>query len=231
MDKFHCHKYRPSGVVSTTNLSSDGGRDQQGDNGEPESYFRYGTLPGENVCTENLTPWKKLLPCQDKRGLAGLLNARSIHRTKYHSIGLTLRTVCPPSDDSSGSSDDCDAPLVELSQHVTLVLDPYSFPENRRNDNGKKYDWSIRSLFGIGINSRCPLADVSNIYVNLPNDKEANNANSDILDLIQVQPATPSRETISPNGHFRIRTYQLGRLIDQGEQINMPIVNTIWEAC
>ena len=24
---------------------------------------RYASLPRENVCTENLTPWKKLLPC------------------------------------------------------------------------------------------------------------------------------------------------------------------------
>ena len=31
-------------------------------------HFRHGTLPGENVCTENLTPWKKLLPCESKRG-------------------------------------------------------------------------------------------------------------------------------------------------------------------
>jgi len=32
------------------------------------SYFRVGFLPSENVCTENLSPWKKLLPCQSKRG-------------------------------------------------------------------------------------------------------------------------------------------------------------------
>jgi phosphatidylinositol glycan class T len=32
------------------------------------THFRMGMLPGENVCTENLTPWKKLLPCEAKRG-------------------------------------------------------------------------------------------------------------------------------------------------------------------
>lgn len=26
-------------------------------------HLRYATLPRETVCTENLTPWKKLLPC------------------------------------------------------------------------------------------------------------------------------------------------------------------------
>ena len=26
----------------------------------------YTAMPWENVCTENLTPWKKLLPCEAK---------------------------------------------------------------------------------------------------------------------------------------------------------------------
>ena len=30
------------------------------------SHVRYSVLPRENVCTENLTPWKKLLPCGSK---------------------------------------------------------------------------------------------------------------------------------------------------------------------
>ena len=29
-------------------------------------FIRYSTLPREVVCTENLTPWKKLLPCGSK---------------------------------------------------------------------------------------------------------------------------------------------------------------------
>lgn len=29
-------------------------------------FVRYSTLPREVVCTENLTPWKKLLPCGSK---------------------------------------------------------------------------------------------------------------------------------------------------------------------
>lgn len=30
------------------------------------NLVRYAALPRENVCTENLTPWKKLLPCSSK---------------------------------------------------------------------------------------------------------------------------------------------------------------------
>uniref|UniRef100_A0A4W5NUA5 Phosphatidylinositol glycan anchor biosynthesis class T n=1 Tax=Hucho hucho TaxID=62062 RepID=A0A4W5NUA5_9TELE len=29
-------------------------------------FLRYAVLPREIVCTENLTPWKKLLPCGSK---------------------------------------------------------------------------------------------------------------------------------------------------------------------
>ncbi|XP_046688222.1 GPI transamidase component PIG-T-like, partial [Homalodisca vitripennis] len=55
------------------------------------TLLRYGTLPREIVCTENLTPWKKLLPCDAKRGLATLLNAGYIHNTNYHSLGVHFR--------------------------------------------------------------------------------------------------------------------------------------------
>lgn len=48
-------------------------------------HFRSGTLPGENVCTENLTPWKKLLPCESKRGIN--------HKKRQYSISTLL--CCP----------------------------------------------------------------------------------------------------------------------------------------
>ena len=56
------------------------GRSHEGDGNveSDESYFRFETPLWENVCTETVTPWKRLLPWQAKRGLANLLNARSI---------------------------------------------------------------------------------------------------------------------------------------------------------
>lgn len=33
---------------------------------QEDEQLRYGSLPHENVCTENLTPWIKLLPCKAK---------------------------------------------------------------------------------------------------------------------------------------------------------------------
>ena len=181
-----------------------------------ESYFRFGTLPGENVCTENLTPWKKLLPCQAKRGLATLLNARSIHTTKYHSIGLTLRSVCPDSSQNS-----CQDPVIELRQHVTLVFDPASSRENvkksrpRSNTVGQLHlDWSINSLFGIGLHSRCPLAESSSIFINILNEQAREQS------LFSISPEIPTQEmdvqrATEETGLFTIRKYDLEYLLDQ----------------
>lgn len=116
------------------------------------SYLRYATLPREIVCTENLTPWKKLLPCDSQKGLATLLNAGYIHNTNYHSLGIHLRPVCENSD--------CTQTAIELKQTVSLVYDLVIL-------GGLTQDWSIRKLFGMGLAGPCPLAETSVIYVDV----------------------------------------------------------------
>ncbi|GJN34858.1 hypothetical protein PR202_gb23558 [Eleusine coracana subsp. coracana] len=75
-----------------------------------EANLRYGALPREAVCTENLTPWLKLLPCRDKAGIASLLYRPSIYKGYYHSQKLKLR--------SSQTLD------IVLDQTLTVVLQP-----------------------------------------------------------------------------------------------------------
>lgn len=134
--------FRPSGVVGD-NVNS--------------TYLRYATLPREIVCTENLTPWKKLLPCDSKRGLAELLNAGYIHNTRYHSVAIHVRPVCKDKE--------CKSQILELQQTVSLVYDSLLLGSR---------DWSIRKLFGQGIiHGGCPLAESSNIYVDLSTNDTA----------------------------------------------------------
>lgn len=128
--------FRPTGIVSSPAANS--------------SYLRYATLPREIVCTENLTPWKKLLPCDAKKGLSTLLNAGYIHNTNYHSLGLHLRPVCRDLG--------CSQMSVELRQTVSLVYDMVILGNGNQN-------WSIKKLFGIGLSGSCPLATMSNIYI------------------------------------------------------------------
>ncbi|XP_025991634.1 GPI transamidase component PIG-T [Solenopsis invicta] len=120
------------------------------------SHLRYSSLPREIVCTENLTPFKKLLPCDSKRGLATLLNSAHIHNTNYHSIGIHFRSICRDIT--------CTRTSLELRQTVSLIYDTMA---------DANQDWSIRKFFGMGVKGACPLATLSNIYV----DISGNNTN------------------------------------------------------
>nr|XP_033342210.1 GPI transamidase component PIG-T isoform X1 [Megalopta genalis] len=131
--------FRPSGIVESNSINS--------------SHLRYSSLPREIVCTENLTPFKKLLPCDSKKGLAALLNSAYIHNTNYHSIGVHFRVIC--------SNAVCTKTSLELRQSVSLVYDTMV---------DTSQDWSILKFFGMGIKGACPLASLSNIYVDVSNN-------------------------------------------------------------
>lgn len=114
------------------------------------SQLRYASLPREIVCTENLTPWKKLLPCESSRGLSALLNSRMIHNTNYHSIGVHVRKVC--------ATNECIDTNLEIKLTVALVYDYDIINSN---------NWSFRKLFGQGLPGACPLSSDSKIYVDI----------------------------------------------------------------
>ncbi|XP_068626672.1 GPI transamidase component PIG-T [Battus philenor] len=114
------------------------------------SYLRYATLPREIVCTENLTPWKKLLPCESSHGFSSLLNSRMIHNTNYHSIGVHVRKIC--------KVENCSEINLEIKQTVALVYD-YKIIDS--------IDWSFRKLFGQGLPGACPLSSSSKVYVDI----------------------------------------------------------------
>lgn len=114
-------------------------------------HVRFSSLPREIVCTENLTPWKKLLPCNSRHGFASLLNSGHVHNTNYHSLALKFRTLC-------NSREEC---ILEFTETANLVYDPKLLGSNNN------FDFSLRRMFGQGLNGHCALADSSKIYVNL----------------------------------------------------------------
>lgn len=119
------------------------------------SLLRYAALPRESVCTENLTPWKKLLPCSSKAGLATLLHALQLFTANYMSLALDLKTVC--------QDEDCVHATLELQMSVSLVFDTVAA------QNGYQ-TWSLSKLFGAGIKTSCPLSSMSTIYVDISNN-------------------------------------------------------------
>ncbi|TYG45267.1 hypothetical protein ES288_D11G160300v1 [Gossypium darwinii] len=103
---------------------------------------RYGTLPCEAVCTENLTPWLKLLPCRDKAGIALLLDRPSLYRGFYHSQQLHLTST-------GSSSEGIDSGII-LEQTLTVVLQPNSEMaiEVHASEKHIQPSWSLSSIFG-----------------------------------------------------------------------------------
>jgi len=112
-----------------------------------ETSLRYSSLAHEAVCTENLTPWMKLLPCRGKAGLAYLLNSLKLYDTHFHSMQTHLRSRCL---DKVG----CKNPSLELVQTLTVVFDVLQLEEI-----------SFSSLFGRSEVVACPLANESRVYI------------------------------------------------------------------
>jgi phosphatidylinositol glycan class T len=50
--------------------------------------LRHIALPSESVCTENLTPFIKLLPCKASSGIASLLNPHRLFGADWHGMGV-----------------------------------------------------------------------------------------------------------------------------------------------
>lgn len=81
--------------------------------------LRHGTLPSEHVCTENLTPFLKLLPCKSLSGVARLLNPHRVFDADWHGMGVHVRYVRDAG--------------VEVRLTFQAVLDPVRHaPDKRR---------------------------------------------------------------------------------------------------
>ncbi|XP_050874139.1 uncharacterized protein LOC127076516 isoform X2 [Lathyrus oleraceus] len=140
--------------------------------------LRYGTLPREAVCTENLTPWLKLLPCRDKAGLSALMDRPSIYRSFYHSQRLHLKASMAPADGLDSG--------IILEQTLTVVQQPNIQKTDLSFSNEFKIQpsWSLSSIFGRKVNGRCVLAKSSNVYLQVERDLVAQ------LEKLQKKTAT-----------------------------------------
>lgn len=76
-------------------------------------HLLHGTLPREVVCTENLTPFLKLLPCKGKAGIASLLDGHKLFDSSWQSMAIDVRPVCP-------EGGEC---VLEIEQSIAMVLD------------------------------------------------------------------------------------------------------------
>ncbi|KAG1707273.1 hypothetical protein DVH05_026467 [Phytophthora capsici] len=110
---------------------------------DPALVFLHGSLAREELCTENLTPWLKMLPCRAIAGLGALIDPINSVSGEYLSLSLFAQRSL------NG--------VWRLRQHLTTVQGPTKHNKAR---------WSLGSLFfandqpGSDI-AACPLAEES----------------------------------------------------------------------
>ncbi|KAM9855209.1 GPI transamidase component PIG-T [Aulostomus maculatus] len=120
-------------------------------------FLRYATLPREIVCTENLTPWKKLLPCGSKAGLAVLLKSEKLFHSSFHSQAVHIRPVCQDWQ--------CKTTSWELRQTMNVVFDLHTSGQGKR-------EWSLFKMFSRTLTEACPLASSSKIYIDITDNPQ-----------------------------------------------------------
>ncbi|CAE7623163.1 Pigt [Symbiodinium sp. CCMP2456] len=131
-------------------------------------HVRLASLPYEPVCTENLTPWLKLLPCGRHRGLAALLASLVLPAAEAPLLSLSLVTT-----------------RDELSTVISASLDVV-LPSSSEDRAASLPDW-LKSFTERQVD-HCPAAASSEIALWSPGD---------VPEIIQrlaesrVQPAGP----------------------------------------
>ncbi|KAK5996573.1 GPI transamidase component GPI16 [Cladobotryum mycophilum] len=151
----------------------------------------HGVLPHEVVCTENLTPFLKMLPCKGKAGVASLLDGHKLFDASFQSMAIDVRPVCPVGGDC----------VLQLEQTIDMVMDvdrskrPHNNPIPRPPyghelicDTSKPYhsqdtcypadhlqgqDWTLSQLFGRTMKGSCPLTDpdVPPVCMHIPSER------------------------------------------------------------
>ncbi|TKY85849.1 hypothetical protein EX895_005390 [Sporisorium graminicola] len=147
-------------------------------------------LPTEGVCTENLTPFLKLLPCKNSAGLATLLNPLSLFRSNFHGLAIHVTRLPPLATHADQREEDG-------GWQLKLTFTSVFAPAVTRDVSVR--DWSISSLFDRPLTSRCPLADSSLVRILKPNDPDGSAK-------YQIEPLPPFPTCSKPGDERQCRT-------------------------
>lgn len=157
-------------------------------------HLLHGTLPREVVCTENLTPFLKLLPCKGKAGISSLLDGHKLFDSSWQSMSIDVVPICDE------GTNNC---KLQITQTIDMVLDiqrskrprdnpiPRPVPnEDLKCDTSKPYhshdtcypidtsgqeeDWTLSQIFGHALKGSCPLADdgIHPVCINVPDARQ-----------------------------------------------------------
>lgn len=123
-------------------------------------------LPAEPICTENLTPFLKLLPTRGKAGIASLLDGHKLYDSLWHSMAVDVTTVCETSEKCHLQMDQAIHLVVDIQRSLRRKTGggiPKPVPgDDLRCDESKPHDawqcfplnapleasWDLESIFG-----------------------------------------------------------------------------------
>ncbi|KAI9230036.1 MAG: Gpi16 subunit GPI transamidase component [Piptocephalis tieghemiana] len=112
------------------------------------AHLMRSSLAHESLCTENLTPFIKQLPCRDQAGISLLLSPHTILSSTFHVISIHNKRERP-----------CLSPYLEVTQLVTTVL-------KSSGKNGDQGPLDLASSFGEALpQGSCPIAFDSMVQV------------------------------------------------------------------
>lgn len=151
-------------------------------------YFLRAALPSEPICTENLTPFLKLLPTRGKAGISSLLEGHRVFDSLWHGMSIDVITECDEVDSTCHLS---------MSQSVNSVIDimrsirkkkegiPRPTPgDELRCDDSKVFNiwqcfplgdptnvtWDLETVFGRTINGPALIGDSKTTSINIEID-------------------------------------------------------------
>lgn len=139
-------------------------------------YLLRGALPREPVCTENLTPFLKLLPCKGKAGISSLLDGHKIFDAQWQGMSVDVVPECKDGKCVHKMTQNIDA-VIDVARAVDRIRSPVPKPKPldqiRCNTSKSYYDeykcfplneetqinWKLSDIFGRQINGKCSLAE------------------------------------------------------------------------
>ncbi|CAK3996928.1 GPI transamidase component GPI16 [Lecanosticta acicola] len=155
-------------------------------------HLMHGMLPHEVVCTENLTPFLKLLPCKGKAGVSSLLDGHKVFDANWQTMSIDVRPICHAQKDCA----------LEIEQTVDMVLDLERSMRPRDNpiprpppieevtcDETRGYNsddtcfpkrpagemaWSLTKIFGRPIQGSCPVGKqikATDVFLEVPESR------------------------------------------------------------
>ncbi|KKY18095.1 putative gpi transamidase component gpi16 [Diplodia seriata] len=118
-------------------------------------HLLHGTLPHEVICTENLTPFLKLLPCKGKSGVSSLLDGHKLFDASWQTMSIDVVDMVVDIDRSKRPRDN---PIPRPKPIEEIPCDenkPYPrhdscFPLEATSESA----WSFNQLFGRPIKER-----------------------------------------------------------------------------